>query len=71
MDETPFYVDSIPRTTLEEVGTKQIYIVTTGHEKERISVVITCTASGIMLPTIAILKNLKSVPDVRFHKMFL
>jgi hypothetical protein len=54
MDETPFYVDSIPGITLEEVGTKQIDIVTTGHEKKRISAVITCTASGIMLPTFEI-----------------
>ena len=62
MDETPFYVDSIPKSTLEIAGTQQIDIVTTGHEKERMSLVITCTASGVMLPTLVILKNLKSVP---------
>ena len=62
MDETPFWVDSIPKTTLEVAGTQQIDIVTTGHEKERMSIVITCTASGIMLPSLVILKNLKSVP---------
>jgi hypothetical protein len=62
MDETPFWIDSIPKTTLEVAGTQQIDIVTTGHEKERMSIVITCTASGVMLPSLVILKNLKSVP---------
>jgi hypothetical protein len=62
MDETQFLVDSIPTTTLNAIGARQVDIVTTGNEKDRMSVVITCTLSDLMLPTYVILKNLKYDP---------
>jgi hypothetical protein len=62
MDETQFLVDSIPTTTLNAIGARQVDIETTGNEKDRMSVVITCTLSDLMLPTYVILKNLKYDP---------
>jgi hypothetical protein len=62
MDETPFLVDSLPTTTLNAIGARQVDIVTTGNVKERMSVVKTCTVSGLMLPTYIILKILKYAP---------
>ena len=64
MDETPFYLDSIHNTTLEIVGTRQIDILTTGNEKNRMSLAVSIVASGDILKSLVILKNLKNVPTV-------
>jgi hypothetical protein len=57
MDETPFYVDSLPGITLEEVGTKQIDIVTTGHEKKTN---ISCHYLYCLWNNAAYIRNLKN-----------
>ena len=64
MDETPFYLDSVPHTTLENIGTRQIDILTTGNDKNRMSLALSIVASGEMLKSFVILKNFKNVPKV-------
>jgi len=57
MDETPFYFDMMVDRTIDEKGAKSIEICHTGNEKARFTVVITITASGIMLPAYIIWKG--------------
>lgn len=57
MDETPFYFDMMVDRAIDEKGAKSIEICHTGNEKARFTVVITITASGIMLPAYIIWKG--------------
>ena len=66
MDETPAYFDMVTKKTIDFIGTKTVDIVHSGHDKNRFSLVITTTASGLMLPTAIIFKGLKNVPNILF-----
>ena len=65
MDETPFYMDAAFKTTLDLIGTKSVDVCNTGHDKSRYTAVVTIAASGKMLPTYVILKNLVKVPKCK------
>ncbi len=59
MDETPVYVDMHSSQTLSFKGEKNTVVNGTGHSKTRFTVVLAITASGHLLKTLIILKNLK------------
>ena len=46
MDETPVNMDMVGNYTVDRVGKKTILLKTTGHEKCRYTVVLSCTADG-------------------------
>ncbi len=54
MDETPAYFDLVPGKT---VGVKSCIIRSTGAEKRHITIVLTVTANGSMLPPMVIFKG--------------
>ena len=57
MDETPVYFDLIPSKTIDKVGAKSCIIRSTGAEKRHVTVVLTVTADGSMLPHMVIFKG--------------
>ncbi|KAI5151365.1 hypothetical protein ENBRE01_2090 [Enteropsectra breve] len=62
MDETPVYIDMIGSRTIAFKGEKNIEVITTGHTKTRLTVVLCISKSGQMLKSLVILKGLKNVP---------
>ena len=54
MDETPLFFDLIPGRTLSSKGKQQIILRGTTATKCHLTVVLTCTASGHMLPPMII-----------------
>ena len=65
MDETPLYFDLVPQHTISKKGVKQVPIRSSGAEKRRLNVTLSCTGSGDMLPAYAIFKGkrkLKFIP---------
>ena len=57
MDETPVFFDIVPGKTIEVKGKKTVRVRTTGTEKRHLTVVLSCTASGDMLPPMIIFKG--------------
>ncbi len=54
MDETPAYFDVVASKSVDKVGVKQCVIRSTGAEKRHLTVVLTATADGNMLPPLII-----------------
>lgn len=57
MDETPMYFDMVPERTVSKKGVKEVRVRSSGGEKKRLTVVLTCTGNGKMLPALAIFKG--------------
>ena len=66
-DQTPLTFDVPHSTTINEKGVKSVNIVTTGHEKDRFTVMLSCTADGGKLPPYVIFKR-KTLPKGDFPK---
>ncbi|KAG7164381.1 Pogo transposable element-like 9, partial [Homarus americanus] len=65
MDETPMNFDMISNRTVEAKGSKTILVKTTGHEKARFTVVLSCMADGTKLKPMIIFKW-KTMTKVKF-----
>ena len=57
MDETPAYFDVVPGCTIDKIGRISVPIRTTGCEKRHLTVTLTVTASGKMLPPLYCLQR--------------
>ena len=57
MDETPPFFDVVPGCTIDKIGRKSVLIRTTGRDKIHLTVTLTVTASGKMLPSFIIFKG--------------
>ena len=57
MDETPMYFDMVPQYTISKKGCKEVHIRSSGSDKRRLTVAVTCTGSGDVLPAVAIFKG--------------
>ena len=60
-DQTPLTFDLPAATTVAPKGSKTVSINTTGHEKDRFTVMLACTADGRKLPPFIIFKR-KTLP---------
>ena len=60
-DQTPLTFDMPSNTTVDSAGTKTVSIVTTGHEKDRFTVMLACLGDGSKLPPYVIFKR-KTLP---------
>ncbi|CAG8751711.1 644_t:CDS:1, partial [Acaulospora morrowiae] len=77
MDETPVWFDMSGNLTVEEIGKKTVHVRTTGNDKNRFTVVLTCFADGQKHPPTVIFKGKrwpKSIPppppniNISFHE---
>ena len=64
MDETPVYVDIPGNYTLERKGMKSITMATTGHEKEKLTVMLAAMADGTKLLPMVVLKGVRRPRDI-------
>ena len=70
MDETPVWIEPIANTTLDKKGQREVPIKSTGHEKVRITVILTAKADGkkckpfIVIPRKREIKELQGLRDV-------
>lgn len=65
MDETPVWFDMPSAKTVNSKGKKTVLVNTTGHEKSRFTVVLTCLADGTRLKPMVIFKR-KTIPKEKF-----
>lgn len=68
MDEVPLTFDIPMNKTVAKEGSKTISIKTNSHEKSSFTCVLSCTASGILLPPMLIFKR-KTMPKGKFQKV--
>lgn len=57
MDETPMYFDMLPGKTITKKGTKEVRVRSSGADKRKLTVVLSCTVNGNFLPVVAIFKG--------------
>ena len=57
MDQTPVWSMTIPKSTIDSVGSKYVKIWTSPGTKKRITVAVTVTASGKKLPEVVVFKG--------------
>ncbi|KAM7293902.1 pogo transposable element with KRAB domain [Ixodes scapularis] len=60
-DQTPLHFDVPATTTMEERGAKQVRVLSSGHEKTRVTAMLCCTANGQNLSPYIIYKR-KTLP---------
>ena len=65
MDEVPLNFDMVANRTVDIKGRKTIFVKTTGHDKTRFTVVLTCMADGTKLKPMIIFKR-KLMPKIKF-----
>lgn len=65
MDETPVFFDMLSNRTVEVKGTKTVMVKSTGHEKTKFTVVLSCMADGTKLKPMVIFKR-KTMPKIKF-----
>ena len=59
MDETPVWQDMIGTTTVSKVGSQDVVLKSTGHEKARVLVCLTARADGTKLKLFIVFKGAK------------
>ena len=59
------YFDMGSDNSYAPIGSKDVLIKTTGHDKLRFTVVLTITATGGKLPPMITFKNLKNIPKLK------
>lgn len=57
MDQTPIFFSMLPRTTLETSGARSVNVRTSTGSTMRVTVAVTVTASGLMLPPFFVYKG--------------
>lgn len=57
MDETPAFFDMVPAKTICKTGSKECIIRTSGCENKHVTIVLSATADGTMLPPMIIFKG--------------
>lgn len=55
-DQTPLTFDIVTNSTITEKGIKSVPIITTGHDKDRFTVMFACLGDGMKLPPYVVLK---------------
>ena len=65
MDETPVFFDLVPNKTVEQQGNKSVIIRTSGSDKRHVTVILSVSASGDVLPTFVIFKGKRALKDIK------
>lgn len=66
-DQTPLNFDMPPNTTVNQKGASSVTVRTTGHEKQRCTVMLAVTADGRKLPPYVVFKR-KTQPKGQFPR---
>ena len=57
MDETPAFFDMVPSKSICKTGSEECIVRTSGCEKKHVTIVLSATADGKMLPPMIIFKG--------------
>ena len=73
MDETPAFFDMIPAKSICKTGSRECIVRTSGSEKKYVTVVLSATADGTMLPPMLIFKGKtdKTIKKLRIPEGFI
>lgn len=73
MDETPAFFDMVPAKSIASKGVKECVVRTTGSEKKHLTVVLSATGDGTMLPPMIIFKGKtdKTIKNLNIPKEFI
>ena len=73
MDETPAFFDMVPAKSIASKGVKECVVRTTGSEKKHLTVVLSATGDGKMLPPMIIFKGKtdKTIKNLNIPKGFI
>lgn len=63
-DETSVWLDPTGGNCITEKGSKTVNVLTTGHEKVRVTVILTGRADGYKLPPFVLLPRKKPVAEI-------
>lgn len=64
MDETPVWFEQVSNTTIDTRGGKEILIKSTGHNKVRLTVVLTACSDETKLEAYVIIPRKRAIKDV-------
>ena len=64
VDETPLYFNMPRSRTVSRKGVREVRIRSTGAEKRRLTVILACTAPGIILPPMIIFKGRRAFKNI-------
>ncbi|CAG8467870.1 42939_t:CDS:2 [Gigaspora margarita] len=65
MDEMPVWYDMAGNITINPKGEKTVHIHSTGNEKNRFTVVLTCAAENGLMDTLLMLRYVKYLNDIK------
>ena len=73
MDETPAFFDMVPSKSICKTGSKECIVRTSGSEKKHVTIVLSATVDGKMLPPMIILKGetTKTIEKLRLPEGFI
>lgn len=63
-DETAVWLDSLGNTTIDKRGAKEIGLRSTGHEKERITVMLSAKADGTKMKPFVLLDRKRAIKEL-------
>ena len=65
-DQTPLAFDIASKTTVSASGMKTVPIITTGHKKDRFTIMLACRGDGSKLPPYVVFKRKTLPKKVKF-----
>ena len=67
-DQTPLTFDIVTNSTVSDRGVKSVPIVSTGHDKDRFTVMLACLGNGTELPPYVVFKRKTLPKNLNFPK---
>ena len=64
MDETAIYLDMPRDSTLDETGTRSVLIQTTGHDKDKVTVMLAALGDGTKIAPLMIFKGVRPPKNI-------
>ena len=64
MDETAIYLDMPRDSTLDETGTRSVLIQTTGHDKDKVTVMLAALGDGRKIAPLMIFKGVRPPKNI-------
>ena len=64
MDETAIYLDMPGESTLDETGTRSVLIRTTGHDKDKVTVMLAALGDGTKIAPLVIFKGVRPPKNI-------
>ena len=68
MDETPVLIEPVGSTTVDRRGVKCVPVKSTGHEKVRITVILTACGNGKRLKPFVVIPRKREIKELNGQK---